>query len=97
MILKEVPPFDIFKDVYAVYSTSVDRDYLIGYYRGDKKDIELLLDSKKGYGLKFEAVRPILVTSENANKVRELLQHKAKCEATIKTVDVELRKLGVLQ
>ena len=81
--------------IYAVYATDVDRDYLLGYATGLPKDIESAFEHRKAYGLRLEAIKPIAVTSETGNMIRELRKAKANTEAQLKHFESELAKLGV--
>ncbi len=80
-------------DTYAVYGTDVDRDYLLGYARGNPKDIKIVFEHKKGYGLKLTAVRALEVTPELAQSISRLRTEKAVYEAKLKEVESKLKEL----
>lgn len=83
------------KIIYAVYATDTDRNYLLGYCTGDRKDIETVFEDRKGYGLELEVVKVVDISPTFAADIRAVKLQKSQAEAAIKNANEKLRTLGI--
>jgi hypothetical protein len=83
------------QQIYAVYATDVERNYLLDYAIGHPDDIREVYDDRKGYGLELKEVKPVVITSEIAQEIRSLRNQKVVAQSKITEIESKLKKLGV--
>jgi hypothetical protein len=83
------------KPIYAVYATDTDRDHLLGYCTGNKRDIEIVFEDKKGYGLRFEAIKVVDISPTLSADILAVKLQKSQAEADIRNANEKLRTLGI--
>lgn len=84
------------KQIYAVYATDVDRDYLLAYVTCDNLDhVYTFFDKKKGYGLKITEVKPIHISSEIGDEIKLLEKQKQDAINRLEAINKALKKYGV--
>lgn len=79
--------------IYAVYATSSDSEYLLGYATGDMQDIKAYFDDQKAYGLRVECVtdKVLNIPAGYWEKKAYYLKKKAYYQAVLRGIDKELQ------
>ncbi len=80
------------KQIYAVYAQHEDRNHLLDFAIGDKKDIEAYFDDRAAYGLVLEPVNPLIIEEGYAEKRDAILEEKKKLEERLKILDLRLKR-----
>jgi hypothetical protein len=84
------------KQIYAVYSTQVDKDYLIAYVTCDNiEHIYTFFDKKKGYGLKLTPVEPMHISADIGNEITLLEKQKQDAINRLEAINKDLKKYGI--
>ncbi len=84
------------KQIYAVYGTDVDRDYLLGYVTCDNiEHVYTFFDKKKGYGLKLTPVEPMHISADIGNEITLLEKQKQEAINRLEAINKDLKKYGI--
>lgn len=79
--------------IYAVSATQLDRDQLLGYAIGRTEDIAAYYDSRKGYGLRIEPIKPLRIPDGHARRMAELVKKREAAEKALRQINREIDSL----
>ncbi len=82
------------KPIYIIHGDSGSNRYFLGHATGDLEDIKAYYDSRKGYQLTIEEIKPIHIPKEYANVMAKLVSRKTELELQIKEINNTINNLG---
>jgi len=79
-------------NIVAVYAKHLDNRRLLGYAKGETKDIEAYFDDDKGYGLELESVEVVNIEAGYAESRTRLLDKRKRIQAELDELNRRLTR-----